>query len=268
MRKSHDMRMPIRSNLMSLMLVLAGMLVGVACSDDIGAMAEDVADSVAAIVAAGDVTYDPTTSALVATDVQAALDELDKRLDDTPDIAGVQATVETVQASVGAVEGRVATLEAVERGAALAALTERVEALEAEKVAVEEALQGLQAVDAGLQAVDAGLQQAVDAFGSCGEDFYDLGPSCMQKTPESTSWNNARGACNGAGLRLCGFAEYLWACGTGTLDTSDDPEWTGTVLGPDGVLLSQMENANCGLHTGVIESSLGTIHAYRCCHTK
>ncbi len=260
------MRRPIGSIAMSTLLVLTGILVGVACSDDIGAMAEEVADTVAAMVAA-DVTYDPATSQLVATDVQAALDELDQRLDDAPDTAGVQATVEeAVQSGVAAVESRVNALEGADYAATLAALTERVEALEAKMTPVQTAVQVLQGKDVG-------LQEALDALDVCDADFYDLGPSCMMETtvgPGPADWFTASYACVSSGFRLCDFAEHLSVCGIENFDTTDEPEWTGTVLGPDSVLLSQMGKGSCYDQLGVVETgiTLTNKHPFRCCYTK
>ncbi len=141
--------------------LLLGLLLGIACDGDSPAVADPLVDVVAAAVG-----YDPAVSGLKAVTVQAAIDELDGRLD------AVESAGEGAASERAAQSSRLDALEAGSGGGdALAAvvsdvsaLTGRVDALEvapapsADAVAVA-AIEGLDGADvqAALQAVQARL---------------------------------------------------------------------------------------------------------------
>jgi len=267
---------------MRLRIILAalfGMLIGVACSDDMKAMADTTAQILAEAI-----FFDDTKAALDADTVQAAIDALDLRAD---------AAVETGAAR----DGRLAALEArpdpgpiqtaldalsstVTAGlAAVDDLDERlsaVEAVEAPTAAdvsfqneAEPELDTVHAVIAALQ-VRVGQLEAVQAnVGKCPSEFYEVATACVESSPRpSTTWDGAANACLVAGLRLCTFEELKAGCFAG-LKNDGAPELTGTWL--DDQLVAAVEytkdDGGCAGEYGTFSTKIGGL-PFRCCRDR
>ncbi len=261
----------------TVLTLVIGLLIGVACSDGIRAQAQDVI----AAITADDVSYDATASALVAATVQAALDALDDRIDthDTT-LAGLDETTQTVGGTLAGINTRVAALENATVSAvavaydgvegttvqaALEALEARADALEGRADALESTTSTLQSDVETLESTTADLVEKAEAAETCGEGFYEIGTLCIETSPRDPStWDGANSLCHADGLRLCTFGEYLLGCSTNGLKTKATPEWTSEWIDENTIIVSAMDNPSCSTN-GLSTLGDSGFTAYRCC---
>ena len=258
---------------------LIGMLIGVACSDDMVVMADTAANILAEAI-----FFDDTNAALDADTVQAAIDALDVRADTAAEAGGtrdgrldalearadpgpIQSALDTLSTTVTTQQAAVDDLET---------RLEAVEALEAPTAADvsfqnddDPELDTVQAVIVSLQLRIAQLEAAQAEVGKCSPEFYEVATACVESSPRpSKTWNGAANECLAAELRLCTFEELKAGCFAG-LKNDGAPELTGTWL--DDQLVAAVEytkdDGGCAGEYGTFSTKIGGL-PFRCCRDR
>ncbi len=272
-----------RSVFMGLVL---GAVAGVACSNDTPAV---VADVVASLTAA-EVSYDPAASAMTATDVQAAIDELAAALAAAPSAESVEIAVTE---ATGPLSDRLDILEAggsvsaddiaYEGGdepatvaAALDAAMLRLDALEqaaatrdSRVLALEAGLEEVSTAHEQLVQAHTATQEQLDALGECPEGFGEAGNTCIESTDRPpTGFLNAIAKCSVDGYHLCDAVEYFIGCSNGNIFTIDEVMWTATVIDAN-IALGAKGPGQCTFANYFEAVTVtNTTRSYRCCYTR
>ena len=270
--------------------LLLGALVGITCGDD-DAGASDTNGA----IAAADVSYDAALSALVAGNVQAALDELDSRLDGAEAAASSASGQLTTQAGrldaleatapgegvvdglgsqVKDLSGKVTALEEAAPPAAGETTVEAVAGLDASTV--QEAIAALvsrldaQEVTITAQAAQiAALTEQLVAAHACPEGMKRVADFCIDEVARPTlPWHIAAETCDEVG-HVCEYSELRTACNTALIN-QEEPVWTSSWVGVDTLLLADFKPAQCLYHQSetLIVPGGGESHPYHCCTSR
>lgn len=258
--------------------LVLGLALGVACSDDI----KSTADAAVDMLAAADLGYDGSASGMQAETVQAALDELDGRVDTLEQNQGsLTESVTAVQQELATHTHEASTATAADIKVDAEAGSESVaDALAAMETALAEAaaareqlatqLQAVEQKNAALEASVANLKEKVNAPATCGNGLLDLGGSCIESNPAApTTWDFAASTCAKAELRLCRPEEYLLACDKGV--ETEAPEWTSDLSDAVSPLVYSAPPGSPGCSTKgdvSVEDDVSTVHPVRCCRDK
>ena len=270
--------------------LLLGALVGITCGDD-DAGASDTNGA----IAAADVSYDAALSALVAGNVQAALDELDSRLDGA-EAAGSSASgqlttqggrldaleatapgegvVDGLGSQVKDLSGKVTALEEAAPPAAGETTVEAVAGLEASTVqeAIAELVSRQNAQDATItaQAAEiADLTQQLEAAHACPEGMQRITDFCIDSAPRAKAvWFIAASECSLVG-HVCSYSQLRNACERSGSSQSES-EWTSTWVDVDTLVTAQLESGSCHHGQSVKTVPAGDIdeRPYHCCTSR
>lgn len=278
---------------------LLGILVGVACSDDMKAAADG---AVEAIISAADIEYDNASSGLVAEDVQSALDELVTRT------AANTSAADGAQKSADGLEQRVTALESVEPPAATAATIgfndalakldavtvqvaierlahadddfEEAMAVLSAKGAVELSLAPIEGVEGdNVQAALASLAlqvqeqsaaladatQKLAQVSTCPPDTVLAVDTCVESGSRPPQlWSNASKTCKGDERRLCTVQELKHACSESVYQA--EQEWTADLADTHVAITTQYVLNECVLQpTEKAGINIDDARAFRCC---
>ena len=250
--------------------LVVGMLVGVTCSDEIASVADAASELLASAVG-----YDNSASGLSAVDVQAALDEIEARVDGAEATTGAQGTTLSDQASaLTTTQGELAGLTT-----SVATLSSDVEALKTTPTSAgattlatisglvaDNVQQAIEAIVAAGAARQAQLDQ-VTTPKECPDGAEQVGGVCVEATARTaTAWHFATGACTTDGYRLCRLEELSTACSKkGVFQT--ESEWTSTWIALDAVVTVDFGSDACLPLAGASAMNPNTTTSlpFRCC---
>ena len=249
---------------------MVGLLVGVACSDEVESVAAAATDAVLSFTAA-DVPYDDDrTIAQAIEDLQEQLDQVgahEERLValENQELTAVDilfydtsslADVPTVQKALDRLFTRVDT--AHHQSAADIAVEPVGSIVGSNAQTVFEVL------SARIAALETRLLLAEQhlAFPVCPPGFLAAGATCIEEEWRSpTFWHGAVSACNAEGAHICLHSEYMNGCSaTGGLES---PAMTGLQLAND-VVVTALPGTGCSYKAGTADP-LDFLYQFRCC---
>ena len=241
----------------------ASALLAFACSETGQAIADAVADA----IAAKDVAYDDSASEIGQTDVQGALEAINARL------VALEAANATLTTDNTALQERLMVAET--ELATLQGISAQLDTLNTISTAQNDSIA---AINTDLETLESAVQNPV-----CPEDMANSGIGCVAlDTVGPYSFSNAQGYCRSLGRRLCSESEMWAGCAAtggenfniGGNEWVDD--WVSTqVLGTDNPPPAgsyivehasiQWEGESCILANTAIALGLGTKALVRCC---